>query len=488
MWGGDGVDVLEGCHIDPDLMLTPFYNQPQAPQERPGLRRGRVEAIINAHMSQKVHILVGGSRLNPDLVRRTLTSDLGLLERDQAIALSDLAYLCPKVAGQLDAFVARRGVEALDTAEAVLWEIQQVPHGCVIARFAKVRAMLLEGDFQESVDIVDKIWQHVDDLEFSRPLRTVLQILSVTASTMAQEGLGGLNIRCLDVHHLAFPVVARQVEAVHLRRCRLRFTRMVAISKCPISPFQKRLIWRYLDDLQESPWDAVALMQRSLPNSGLSGTEERVEDDIRFIDKESRIYAAWKRREHDDVDERVLQQLAQMETLLAEADDALVSASTRLENAASHLCRLFGHISRRPRESLVDAAMVFSELRRFGQRLESYLLEFVRTRGSGTAVNRVFPVVDTNAYLANVTADLDIIRGLRAPPQSVAPRAAEATAPAGRPVYAPAAQALATKNRLMHGGPEGEYRRCPETGRWVPIGAMAIVRPDVPPSGRIAGL
>jgi len=483
-WDSSGADVLEGCSINAELMLSQFENRAPVAAEAP-FRQVR-QGAFSANIAQNFSIIVRSKRLDADLVLRALSTDLDLLTLDQAIALQ---YLIPDAehVGALTSFITEHGADAMDTMESVLWAIHEAPHGRLLVTFAHTRAMLQMGDFQEQCDHAEGVRSQVDTLDTSRALRTVFQIALVAINTSVQMGFSSLMMRpfcdILDTSGTMGEVIAEHIEATHATRCRLRFMRLLNVGKCPVCPHHKRMIWSYLDDLQESVWVAVPQLL-CFANLGVDGLDEQIQSEHRVFDRQLRQLNQFQTTQAGQLpslqlNQRVFLQLSALQDALSDAKKVCIKAKDSLDTSLSRLRTMTG---------CADHNLALHCLSRFGRKLESQMRR-QHTTGGGARRLRwgVYPVVDTAHYIANLTSDLDLIRNIRAPPSDNANQAEDA-ARVRRPSPTPKEMPGTNGDLLMHGGPEGEYRRHPETGRWMPLGMMALIRPDVPQSGRIPGL
>lgn len=485
VFGNDG--PLEGTEIDVDLLRT-FWapQQVAAPVAAPEPR-----VMLNHSHLQRMQIAMQANALSPDLVRRALTEDLDLLSIDQATALAkDICPFAAEAAASISAEVARRGGAAdLNLSEAMIWTIINIPKGEQRAQVLAERSQL-QGELEYVQERLEKAEGLVLRLRDSRPLKSILQIALAVRNIMSQRSSEGM--RCERLTALFFEkvgalgyqngvpptsvieVIVQMVEAAHARRARLRFHRMMAVGQLAPDDNAKRIVWSFLGDQQASPWDSLSLLADC--DSDLFSSEmvseirsrghhmRRILHDqfpaaLAAAAVDSRTTESW-RRQFDGAMRRV-----------REVADFFDQSLVRLTAAATSLNKLFGEsasgVSNPSRQLLEEraAACLCSHLKSLGKNLTTERLRQKTERersadisqlgGSGGRRARIWPRVDTTAVTLHATSDTDLLRSLG----FLLPSRGAAGA---------------------HDGPEGVYRRNPETGEWVTqrSGAPALSGPS----------
>eukprot|EP00747_Dinoflagellata_sp_TGD_P130026 gnl/TRDRNA2_/TRDRNA2_174770_c5_seq1.p1 gnl/TRDRNA2_/TRDRNA2_174770_c5~~gnl/TRDRNA2_/TRDRNA2_174770_c5_seq1.p1 ORF type:complete len:685 (+),score=109.58 gnl/TRDRNA2_/TRDRNA2_174770_c5_seq1:32-2056(+) len=438
----------------------------------------------------------------PELVRRALTEDMDALSSEQAEALSKLAPYVDQFGVDLRNLVPVRGQDAFVPAELLIWNIACIPEGANRARLLADRVKIPSE--------VCRVERQVADLELaakslweSKPLRSILQTILAVRNILSQEGSPGFSISSLQnlKNERVLPALApdatsrspsvlsmvvSMLEATQGARCRLRLLRILWIGRMLPTEQTASLVWSFLgDDLRASPWDALPLLQECWRTCTLMSYEMLSE--LHSLESVARTLASrdfgaagtsdvWK------------DQLAEFRAATATAVDTVRSCRSRFSSAGSKLARLVGEVqgpsSVQPNSRQWQATEhALKHLHILGRDLtqEREVLRKARMQQRARSLAqqtdgpvRSWPAVDTSAHLLAYTTDPDLVRSLKlssAGPSTDANRTAVAKAKeAGAAIEAKKqAQAKAKANQdLLHGsGPEGSYKRCPTTGRWV---------------------
>mmetsp|Transcript_137428 Transcript_137428/g.238916 ORF Transcript_137428/g.238916 Transcript_137428/m.238916 type:complete len:877 (+) Transcript_137428:113-2743(+) len=507
-WEAHSPEVLECTSVDTDELLRQWQIAMAAPAVHAPVWVPR-GAINDQSSLRHLQLMVKSRGLTPEIVTRGLTEDFEALNVDQAFTLDCIGRQFFDVwIGQIRAFVQMRGVDALLPEEAVLWAMETSPAGRHMADFA-FQYFTLQTEVASVTDKIDKIIGLLQELESSRVLRTLLQTVLIIVNTMSQE-----EHKAFSLSELSFvtdarlsqrastlgKLIAENLEVTHMRRERLRFFRMLAVGRVPIANSARRRVWSYLDDLKESPWDVVPLLQRCREFLRLDQFQELLQNDLWDVERLQRNLGRFLRNERQVTDLRrcAARIQEQVQGLTVSADAAqlrLDRFKAELEAAVSHFGALFmggnrgGNSNARRFE---DARGLLRGLVDFGSRLELEMVQIEKRRLAqrGHVANRDgWPVVDTNYYVKHVTMDLDLRRSLHAPP---VPRNKLQVAAASKSTEAAAAAVKKSDAKpfahILHGGQDGEYRRDLETGKWIPIGATAaMVARDRGDRGAVAG-
>jgi len=380
----------------------------------------------------------------------------------------------------------------------------------------------LEEDVADALRRAQEATDIAEELRASRPLRTVLQTILVVRNILGQQGCPGYTAKSLEHIYCerlprhapttwdpvtGLPVapaeswirentptvlllVARMLEATHARRCRLRFMRMLAVGRFLKSGENIcRITWSYLDDLHESPRDAVTLLRKC--NMGICDRDlaGMIVQHVRRLRRLQAQELSWLRE--GTVEGLFADQIAELRVRVAEAIQAVEGCGERAAEAAAQFCHLAGETRAAQATGAAcfdTAGAMLSSLRCLGQRLHVELAGVqeeesrrrlarqpasASSRARAGGRSRTWEPVDTS-HLILATRDPELIRELRGGRQGAA---APAPAPEGprQPTQAKAkaeAKAKVTQPalfaNLMHGGQEGQYRRDPVTGKWGP--------------------
>jgi hypothetical protein len=489
----DGTDVLEGLSINFERLLDQWTLAPQsvpapAPMDR---------LFLDNRQMQNLEVAVRGTCLTADLVRRGLTENFDLLTREQAEVLSEVVSpILAQTRGLLPGLVDRVGVAHLRNTEALLWAMENVPHAPQLSQSAMARFTVPES-VGFACNPVFEMEGLLGELAGSRALRTVLQTCLVSANMLSQTGnvrlrmdmLPGLRLRRLQPNAPSIlTLVAHDLQKAHDTRCRLRFLRLLAVGKCAIQSHAKKLVWQYLDDLQESPWDALALLEKC-KRRDLTAFSETLRSE-----KASCFHLIAAHR-HFDVGGVASQSCIgqQLELLSASAQQAatdMQDCEQRLPEIADALLQLFGHES--SHGVLESATGMLHDLASFGACLEQEKEAIDRMARRRCPKNYAWQrgekwgtwtEVPTDEMILTRTTDLDVIRSLRASAHDFADSTdsdwvivsgtgsgSASRSPGKQPINS---KVLGEHHHLLHGGPDGEYKRCELTGRWVPCGMAA---------------
>jgi len=417
--------------------------------------------------------------------------DVFSLEDVEALRSCAAATL-EEVRGLLHAHVQRVGVAALDGPMSILWALDAIPMWQQLSLFAGAR-QTLPHSVVSALAPVNELQCLVSDLECSKPLRTVLQACLVTKNVLAQNGatrLRAVHLPLLCSRKLrpegpsVMRLVAHNLEATHEHRCRLRFLRMMAVGKVPTNSHFKQLIWTYLDDLQESPWDAVALLKRCANKDPTDFDQGLIQEmhSCRSICSTIREYQTHSLGRTA----RISQQTQDLAESALEAEIALAQSQGCLAATSQALLELFGGSSPAPNATTNgEAAEVLHALSSFGCHLEREMdaLSNRRRRGWSRSCQRgerwgTWKPVATDTTTLYRTQDPDLVRLLRNPQSDDQARLTpqiEAGGPRLQHAEQSPKMAQLRHSHLLHGGPDGEFQKCEVTGRWIPIGHAAIV-------------
>lgn len=175
-------------------------------------------------------------------------------------------HVSAEVSEALRRAVQARGVESLTSAEAVVWAFVCVPNGTVWAdlvsqRFdVEAKAAFVSGRAQGFSDLITRLQESV-------PLRTVFQAFLAAHNAVVQRPLAGYTLQyLLSTHNERLGswsterLVVELLEAAQMRRSRLRLMRKIAVGHLPLNNASRRHVWRFLDDLSASLWDALPLL------------------------------------------------------------------------------------------------------------------------------------------------------------------------------------------------------------------------------------
>lgn len=509
-WGRPCSDVvLEGLRIDRQLFSALWAPMPAPPVQAAAVAAQR--QLLPADLSRRAEIAWKVAKLTPQLVETALTRDMNAITQEQAFLLYHELYpVALQATGLLSAAVNRSGEDSLRPAEALLWRIVNIP-------LAEVRAKLLAEQYvlDEELDFVkvrvEKVQWIVSMLASSRAVKTVLQAILAARNILGQQGHEGYGIKSfinishqrlsrnlppsvdpvtgalipvsLDWIHANNPSVltlaAEMLETAHVYRCRLRFLRMVAIGNTFRSEHLCKLIWSYVDDLKESPRDALGFFSECsgfVCNSELHTDVVRQSMKLRFT--LNRDFQLLEQSPSVDVRSNYYEQLMALRRRVAESLETCNDYCTALEVGADNLGRLAGQrVQLSSGRAFDNASDILSSLKFLGQSLERELQEVQRKRrveaATATADRDIGEVrrwqkVDTARHLLMKTNDLDLIRQLRRELLVPATAPAASEAPAAPEVSeAPAAAVEATVvYSALHGGIEGHYTRDPLTGHW----------------------
>lgn len=374
---------------------------------------------------------------------------------------------------------------------------------------------------------VDQAASVARQLGSSPSLRTVLQTILAARNILSQKGCPGYTASSLE--HLSserlprhapssvdpltgevvpvsltwiqehnpsvLTLVSEMLIKTHEHRCRLRFLRMFAIGRLVSIDTLRRQIWSYLDDLHESPWDALALLgncKRGLCDrdrlDDMSGQAMKFRQILRqdFVHlQEHTSFQNQAVNPHSAFSTQILQLQARFANALQICDDA-VEAMT---DTAVHICRLGGNHAVLGTRSFEAAGDILQSMRYLGLTLREEMLKCQAKRcARAVAVLRSsrchdkptvrWAPVDTRIHQLMVTVDTDLIRQFRAEGGS------KSDGPHGSGVQEMDAQGaggeqenekMKTKKEeevhaafydAIHSGPEGVYRRDPLTGKW----------------------
>jgi len=518
LWGPDdgAKNVLEAVVMDHDSLMNLWAPMPLPPERRQA-RQAR-QMVLPAHMKQIVEIAVKGTRLTPELARRALTEDMRAVSAEQAEALSRIAPMLQQAFDFLQVAVNRYGAESLDPAEAVLWVMQDIPH--VVSRASLLEEQhTLPEDVAHVRKLVENAQSAVSQLR-SRPMRTLLQMILAARNILAQEGHQGLKFRILgELGHLrlrrpvptrvdpmtgeviqpsqswineknpsVLALVAQMIEKTHQHRCRLRFLRMLAVAYFParqkaeagFGPNVCRIIWSYLDDLEESPRDAVEYLKTC--SEGLCNHELIREIEIQAMKFRGRITQdfAWLEQGLNlnaaDVAHPFSAQVEHLKAEFLTALEVCDNSIQELSDVAVLFCHLAGEPRNAGRDAFTTAGEVLRSLRKLGNELHEEIRavqlkhqQAAQRSQASKGTGRKWPVVDTQSHILSQATDPVLIRELRttsAETPQVPVDQAKTEEPVTESCSVQTASAPVLVHGGLHGGLEGNYVRDPLTGTW----------------------
>jgi hypothetical protein len=466
--------------------------------------------------------VVKATRLTEDDVRRALTEDMAAVTAAQARAIfTELSPIAREGADHLRVAVQRHGVGALNQSELVIWVLVNIPHAETRARLLMEQYRVDEeaAHLQESVDEAASL---AEGLRSSRALRTVLQTVLTARNVLSQEGCAGYTASSLD--HISHERIARHVPSrvdpvtgevmpvsqtwleehnpsmlalvsemllqTHVYRCRLRFLRMLAVGRVmPVDTLRCK-IWAYLDDLHESPWDALTLLCECKPFlldfdhfNQITYQTRNYEMVLRNDFPLLRAHASFR------ADSCFATQVGEVERRIERAIQIGYIGREKLSDTAIKICRLGGDHDVTGMASFSAAEAILQSMKLLGQRLRADMLRRDRRKRECAAADlrRARPknaptvkwaTVDTRAHQLMATRDADLVRELRTKSGSdedapTAPRASMDTQ--GLRQEQETQKSDAEKDRetrhaafydTIHTGPEGVYHRDALTGKW----------------------
>lgn len=523
-WGplGDSAGTTAGLqpldHLVLDHQRLRELWMPRAAPHEASIRRTAASTLIHARESQAIEIVIVSNNLTPELVNQALTQNCEAVSVDQAHAIAQV--IAPSVINYgalVESEVTRRGGStSLTRPERMIWVLSRVPDAFERMQVLSARHSIVE-EVDHATQRADKLESILERLQTSRPFRTVLQVILAVTNILAQCNFAG--IRSQDLAILGsrkvgrgkvslLTLTAENLDATHVRRQRVRFWRMFAVGRCVPEDQARMLVWAYLDDLDESPWDVLPLLQEC---DSEACNEQAVAD---IETSAANVRALSRRLRLDQVSLRALghgatsdvwrRQLEEFMASVSTAAENLDGASQRLKDNAEHLRQLFGATQTnarvQPRIGSQDASEVLSHLRYLGKSLaeERFRLqcEHEREKARGRDMGRAGPArtwapVDTTLATLQATRDTDLIRSLlardarrqggsaagsrlNAGPERVfsrCPITGRWRATAERGIADD--EATSSASQLLHGGEESLYVRCPDTGRWVPRSTVA---------------
>jgi hypothetical protein len=498
-WNPSRGDVLEGITIDYNSLFEQWA--PIAQPVSPVVVVNRL--LLDAKRAQNIEIAVLGTGLTPELIQRGLTENFDALSQEQAHALhSVLAPTLAEVQARLQTVVQRGGVAGLSRAEAALWALESVPQGSLMARFADSYFTLPE-TVSFACTPVHELRALRDELELSKPLRTVLQICMIALNVLSQKGnvcmkidtLSSLSSRKL---HPSQPsilrLVARDMQRTHETRCRLRFMRVLAVGKAPVTSHIKKQVWSYLDDLEESPWDVIETLSKCR-SSDLKAWEENLLSSRRACSNLKQDFARLIVVEPSS-DSCINQQLHSLQENTEQAIHDMSECLSNLPEIATGLVEFFDGMRQ---GSLECCTRLLDSLAHFGNGLkyEKKVIDHNSKRCSNGSWHRgsawgTWETVDTMEIALRNTADPDLIRSLKGPQPTTVQKTEGEDSSDQKDKDDNKQQAAAACEpklaHLLHGGADGEYRRCETTGKWIPVGLAAhIAERDRGTRGATAG-
>jgi len=324
-------------------------------------------------------------------------------------------------------------------------------------------------------------------LQESVPLRTVFQAFLAARNAVAQRPFAGYTLQyLLSTHNERLGswsterLVVELLEAAQMRRSRLRFMRKIAVGHLPLNNASRRHVWRFLDDLSASPWDALPLLLTCkgdmcdtefirdirAKKDCMRGLEQRAGEVLRSIQPNSLLFV-------------------QTTELQRQAAAGVVTCQVALDTvlqSSRQLCSWFGFSEK----SSDSASQCLRLLRVLGQNLDRELSSLRRSRartrrGASALLNALWPAVDTSLVTLQVSGDLELRRQILLSPvqrdedlstiearQAAAKRRKDAAIQRAKIA---AEESFHRRHDLWHGGPEGSYRRDPLTGRWITDGS-----------------
>eukprot|EP00927_Polykrikos_kofoidii_P025609 TRINITY_DN2297_c0_g1_i3.p1 TRINITY_DN2297_c0_g1~~TRINITY_DN2297_c0_g1_i3.p1 ORF type:complete len:651 (-),score=55.05 TRINITY_DN2297_c0_g1_i3:111-1997(-) len=520
LWNAESSHVLEGTTVDFGLLASLWEPMPQAPASMDGNRNTIERSILPASVSQRAEIVVKASKISPESVRAALTDDVTALTPTQAIVLeTELLPLISEATPYLEVVFGRHGLSRFNETELVFWTVISTPEGTLRARFVAERYRANE-ELLVAQARAERAEVFVQFLRESKPFRSVLQVILVIRNILTQTGAPGhpcsmfpklQSERPIRPHpsptfdpvtRAPIPIdlnwirenspsvlrlAAEMLETTHVYRCRLRFLRMMAVGRMLELDQTKRVVWSFLDDLLDSPHDALAQLNHcsSVYNRDL------------FLDMRLR-YERLRRCEQDLVaflgrgalsDNLFNQQMKDLNEQVAEAVSGCAFARERLTSAAVDICQLAGVNCEVQSPALPETAgEVLNHLSALGRDLEGEVL-FIRSsreraleelRGGAFEISelrkrpsRRWPLVETNTFGLMSTQDVDLIRRFRTRnhlrhqrARSHASGGGQTQQSSGSEEDEPLPRGPAHYVDLVHGGLAGQYKRDPLTGSW----------------------
>mmetsp|Transcript_60918 Transcript_60918/g.178077 ORF Transcript_60918/g.178077 Transcript_60918/m.178077 type:complete len:699 (+) Transcript_60918:55-2151(+) len=527
LWGTRGSGVLEFAVIDVERLQRLWEEMPEPPMPREHQARHQ---SLPGRLLQSVEIAVRAQRLEADLVWNGLMENAEVLSPDQAEVLYTVVLPAVREAEpHLRLIVERRGALNLSKAEAVLWTLANMPLMELRMRIVQEQHHVDE-EVQQVQEWVAAAQEVVDTLKESRPVRTVLQTILAIRNILGQRGHPGYTIpgtldslsqerlprhsttRLDPITGEPMPVdlawfrennpsvltlAAEMLESTHENRCRLRFLRMLAVGRLIREDGPLRIIWSFLDDLHESPRDALPLLAKC--SSGLCSRdlmEEMTRYAVKFRHLVSQEISILSRHPSVAPTSLFSRQLAAISLKFANALEAYENGCQALSATAMQLCSLGGQSAISTNAARFDgAASVLRSMRLLGSRLGQEMSDICDRRrqqaranvlgagrSAGTGLRRRWAPVDTSGHTVLATSDPDIVRQMRWRPvltDEADPAGEGQTESAGddmpgeeseSPEAVRARQereaSLRHFSNMVHGGAEGAYRRDPITGRW----------------------
>jgi len=493
-WGANGTDVLEGTMLDFDR-LQELWNPVQPPvQPQPVMN-----TALPVDFIRKAEVAVHSAKLTHELVHKALTMDISCVTSEQAYILyAQLVPVASESAAYIHMAVNRRGLDSLTATERVLWTIIQIPVAASRARIVAVQQDLDEdiSHVQESIERLESV---VMKLKQSRPLRTVLQTLLAVRNFLGQQGWAGYNVSSFDgvqMERIApltaqmadqtwlrennpsiLVLVAERLQSTHIYRCRLRFLRMITVAKVVPKDNLRKLVWSYLDDLQESPWDALSVLQDCSPTICSRELYDKFGLMARHFERilTADLAAVGVEGLAGEPGNLFSRQLQTLDVRLEHARNTCLDGCRSLGTLAKQAARLGGE-TRNVRDIFAAGGAVLHSLKTFGIQLRKEMetiqfhhkaLALKKWQDTGAQADscRKWPLVDTRHLCLMATHDLDIIRYLRSGVVSTQ-SSANAHQYASTARMQQTNRILAHYKDLVHGGIEGVYYRDPETGRW----------------------
>lgn len=335
-------------------------------------------------------------------------------------------------------------------------------------------------------------------------LKTVLQITLAIRNIMSQSASDGMRtdrLPSLDFDKIGrgntngvtptsvLALVVQMLEGTHTRRANLRFHRMMAVGRLVPKDSARKIVWSFLGNLGDSPWDCLPLLAECNPELCSRDMLAEITDRHRHmrILLQTKFVTVASAAADGVTTSQWCQQLEAFERSVEDAVATFELAIGRLVSAIASIKQLFGEQAGvgAPQHRWEDhARSVFVHLRMFGSKLsaERQSREAARIRdalqiaGGGSKV-RSWPPIDTTTAVLNATTDTDLIRALGLMLPSRGGGAGTHGGPEGNYERDPvtgewvaagrtAARAGPSGADLMHGGADGAYTRDPITGRW----------------------
>lgn len=494
-------EPLDGLVINYDLLREHWHGTPSTVPAAPTAPT-RQQGVVDDSIVFLVEVTMRAHQLSPALLRRALTEDFDALSSEQAQALAlSVAPFVPVTEGDLRMEVARRGKGALRPAEAVLWAVANVHHGMQRSMLLGLRAKLPEEE-EHMRSRVDRMEEFAESLVRSRPLRTVLQLLLILRNVMSQqsheafsmESLAGLNnerVPSLSAEHRdsnTMKLLVNMMDATHANRRQRRILRLFAVGRLAPTNTTRKIVWQFLEEKPESPWDVLPLLQAcetKLADGEVVSLirQHRLELSTLLLHRvvevrqgalDTRASGLW------------LQQLRDLEAQIVVGVEFAAGLAVRAEEALERLAVLLSakQTQRYPRIALncEPTAAALRGLRVFGAALEAERArrgaEKARAAAKAGRVHshsshvRAWTEVDTRGVALLHTCDLDLMRLLTGTPTGTAAHAPRAPVGA-KAVNSPKANAEvqlsphSPHSHLLHSGLDGVYIRCPLTGQWL---------------------